>query len=191
MGYNTKFEGELRFNRELLSSEIKIISSFFGEECPKCNGYVDLCFTDDYQGLKWDGSEKTYDLEHSINWMLNEITSKIPDLDLTGELKAQGKDSDDRWFLRMNDGVALKVEAKVENLEIEWHDASVETPDTPNFGGSERLLVLRDAGPGSRQSFSITSYKPDGWGRNSGHEKWLYQESRGFRVLKWAYLPEV
>ena len=78
MGYSTEFIGELLFTKELKASEIVKIKSFLGQDCrnhPEWNAkqltYIDLEFTDDFTGLKWDGSEKTYDLVEKVNLIID------------------------------------------------------------------------------------------------------------------------
>ena len=70
MGYNTKFEGVLKFTRELKSSELAKLIPILGEDCrdhPEWGAgalyYVDLKIADNFSGLEWDGSEGTYKSE--------------------------------------------------------------------------------------------------------------------------------
>jgi len=72
--------------------------------------------------------------------------------------------------------------------KLNWKDARLCTPEINELGCSEDVLVIRDCGIGTLPSYFITRYRPDGWGNN---EKWLDQGSKGYRVVKWCYLPEL
>ncbi len=66
MGYSTDFKGELKFNYELKASELNDVKKFFSEDCRDHDEwlnstglyYVDLEFTEDFSGIKWNGAEK-------------------------------------------------------------------------------------------------------------------------------------
>ena len=109
MGYSTEFIGELLFTKELKASEIVKIKSFLGQDCrnhPEWNAkqltYIDLEFTDDFTGLKWDGSEKTYDLVEKVNLIVDIMKKDYPDFGLKGSLLAQGEDIHDKWMLSID-----------------------------------------------------------------------------------------
>lgn len=110
MGYSTDFSGQLLFTKELTVDELTEVSKFLGQDCrehPEWNAvtggrqmtWIDLELTEDNKGLRWDGSEKTYDLTEKVQMIINEMRKKYPDFGLKGELIAQGEDSDDRWLL--------------------------------------------------------------------------------------------
>lgn len=116
MGYSTNFKGELKFSRELTASELAKVKSFLGEDVRehpewKNNGlyYIDLELTDDFSGVKWDGSEKTYGMDEAVNLIIREMRKEVPDFGFTGTLSAQGERFDDRWQLVINaNGLAEK-----------------------------------------------------------------------------------
>jgi hypothetical protein len=117
MGYTTQFKGELKFTRELTGSELAKLKSMLGQDCrnhPEWdagNGlyYIDLALLDDFSGLKWDGSEKTYNMDCLVNVVIKEMRKTVPDFSLTGKLVAQGEDIDDRWELLIGeDGLAIR-----------------------------------------------------------------------------------
>lgn len=116
MGYHTEFTGELRFTSELVASQLAAVKSMCGEDCrkhPEWNVpelfYIDLELTDDFSGLRWDGSEKTYDLEKIVNVIINEMRKRWPKFGLTGTLNAIGENPRDRWQLTIgDDGMAHK-----------------------------------------------------------------------------------
>ena|ERR1700753_2318022 len=126
MGYNTTFKGELKFTTDLTSKQLAKVKSFLGEDCrehPEWGDtgltYIDLVLLDDFSGLKWDDcTEKTYDLPEKVNLVIKNMRKEYPDFGLSGKLSAQGEDSDDRWFLNMVDGKAVKEEIPLSSDEI-------------------------------------------------------------------------
>jgi|ERR1700677_295897 len=126
MGYNTTFKGELKFTTELTTKQLIKVKSFLGEDCrehPEWGNtqltYIDLVLLDDFSGLKWDdGTEKTYDLPQKVNLIIEQMRKEYPDFGLSGKLSAQGEDSDDRWFLNMVDGEAVKEKIPLPSDEI-------------------------------------------------------------------------
>lgn len=120
MGYSTDFTGELKFSKELKASELAEVKTFLGEDCrnhPEWESlhltHIDLELLDDFTGLKWDGSEKTYDLVEKVNLIIKRMRKKYRDFSLYGEMSAQGEDFKDRWILRIVDGEAKRIEIKL------------------------------------------------------------------------------
>lgn len=129
MGYNTKFKGELKFTTELNASHLAKLKTFFGEDPDKHMewlsdfskkaldesnfSYINLEFTDNFDGIRWNGGEKTYFMENSINLIIKEMKKMIPEFGLTGEMYAQGEDVEDRWILKIKDGIAI-----VESIQV-------------------------------------------------------------------------
>jgi hypothetical protein len=115
MGYSTNFKGELKFTTQLDAEHIAKVKSFLGEdyrEHPEWGNtdltYIDLEFTENFSGLKWDGSEKTYQLADKINLLIDNIKKEYSDFGLTGTLYAQGEEASDKWCLVMENGVAVE-----------------------------------------------------------------------------------
>lgn len=81
MGYTTNFKGELKFTKELKASELAKLSSMLGEDCrehPEWDYegplyYIDLELLEDFSGIKWDGSEKTYSMTSMVNLIIREM----------------------------------------------------------------------------------------------------------------------
>lgn len=126
MGYSTDFNGELKFKNELSASQLAKINSFLGEDCrkhPEWDAenmtYIDLVLLDDFTGIKWDGSEKTYDLDAKINLITREMRKLYPEFEFVGEMVAQGESMDDRWMLKIIDGVAVRQEIVTASNEIQ------------------------------------------------------------------------
>lgn len=119
MGYSTDFVGELKFATELTATQLAFLNGLLGEDTrdhkdwivPKDAyvGYIDLELLKDFTGLQWDGAEKTYGLEHSVNIITTEMRKQWPDFRLIGHLNAQGEEFEDRWSLVIDaDGWASK-----------------------------------------------------------------------------------
>jgi hypothetical protein len=120
MGYTTNFEGELKFTTQPSKVALAYLVSFFGEDCrnhPEWEAKdlysVDLMLNRQLDGIKHDGSEKTYDLEKIVNVVIVEMRKEFPDFGLTGQLLAQGEDITDRWVLAIENGMAVKKKQKV------------------------------------------------------------------------------
>ena len=117
MGYTTHFDGEFRFTTELTASQLATLGVFFGQDCrehpewkpPKYATYIDLEYTKDFGGIKHDRSEKSSLDEEMVNMLVRLMRQTVPEFGLTGELKAQGEDIDDRYFLRMVNGVCGRI----------------------------------------------------------------------------------
>ena len=121
MGYSTDFEGELKFKREMKASELAALTKVLSKDRRDIgykddsiyeNGkygtywyHIELELTENFDGIKWNGQEKTYDLVGIVNWLIDKFN-----LELEGELIAQGEDSEDRWKLIIQDGRAIKKE---------------------------------------------------------------------------------
>lgn len=105
MGYSTDFKGELKFSRELKASELAKLTTILGEDCrdhPEWQAdtdlyYVNLELLPDFSGLRWDGCEKTNDLDRYVNLILKLMRQDVRDFGLEGKMLAQGEDIDDRW----------------------------------------------------------------------------------------------
>jgi len=121
MGYSTQFTGELKFNEELLASDLAFVKSFFGEDVRehpewgiKDLYYMDLTFNNDMSGVKWDGSEKTYGMVEQVNLIAREMQKRRPNFHFVGTLNAQGEDAEDRWTLVINtEGIAEKIKVAI------------------------------------------------------------------------------
>jgi hypothetical protein len=107
MGYSTKYTGKLKFKTELSIPQLKVLESLLGKKVGDC--YVDLEITKDYDGLQWDGSEKSNDMDEQINAIIKEMRKRFPEFGLIGSMKAQGEDFDDRYHIIINntDGMAI------------------------------------------------------------------------------------
>lgn len=125
MGYSTDFKGVLKFKKELTSTQLGKLNSFLGEDCrehPEWNrkdlSYIDLELTDDFSGIQWDGSEKTYDLVEKVQLVIDQMKKEYPDFELEGEILAQGEDIEDRWFLVVENNVASRRDIAITGTKI-------------------------------------------------------------------------
>jgi hypothetical protein len=127
MGYSTDFRGELKFTTELRASELAYLRSILGEDARdhrEWNAgdltYIDLELTDAFDGIRWNGSEKTYGMVEAVNLITRLMRERAPEFRLEGSLLAQGEDSDDRWMLVMDaSGVASKDEIRLTGERVE------------------------------------------------------------------------
>lgn len=111
MGYSTEFTGELLFVEDPLASQLKFIKSMCGEDCRDHDDwdtrdmtYLDVELTDNWNGIRWDGSEKTYELTEKINFMIKHIRTQFPDFKgFKGEMVANGEEMDDNWIIKCNE----------------------------------------------------------------------------------------
>ena len=123
MGYNTKFEGVLKFNQEIPNTVISKINRMLGQNCREHPEWadssglkvIDLKFTDDFSGLTYSGHENSGLNERMVNVVILEIRKHLPSFSFTGSMRAQGEEPDDRWVIIINlkTGLAEKSEIKV------------------------------------------------------------------------------
>jgi hypothetical protein len=126
MGYSTQYIGELKFKKELVASELAYLKQFLGkdvrdhEDWPQVdNYYISLEFTDNYDGLKWDYSEKVYGMDEIINFIIDQMCLKFSDFELEGEFNCQGEDIDDRYQIVIKENRAVKIETPPIGTKIE------------------------------------------------------------------------
>lgn len=97
MGYSTDFKGKLAFTCPVTTEMLAKLNTFFGEdprEHPEWDmslrdGYIDLQLTKDFTGIEWNGAEKTYFLEKSVDMVIREMRKEWPEFGLKGSLLAQ------------------------------------------------------------------------------------------------------
>ena len=131
MGYTTTFKGVLKFKDESKASELALISQFLGEDirdhdewernkwAEKLQYTIDLELIDDFSGLEWNGTEKSYEMIAQVNYLITQMRKKNPSFALEGKLLAQGEDIDDRWELRIGEnGLAYEKKLKVTGRKI-------------------------------------------------------------------------
>ena len=130
MGTSTNFKGELKFTRELTSSELSYLNQFLGGDIREHPEWftaaesaftrkdqlkfnrIDLELTEAFDGLQWDGSEKTYEMVDAVNFLLERVRGHLDrDFGLEGSFYCQGDEIGDVWQLIINDkGLAEHVD---------------------------------------------------------------------------------
>lgn len=127
MGYSTKFQGVLFFDKDTPIGAIRILKELYAEDSRdhpewgtfKDYFWIDLEVTKELDGLKWDGSEKSMIDENVVNFILKKVREEYPDFKLFGELQAQGEEIDDRWRLVIGeDGWAHKAKDPHEGKKV-------------------------------------------------------------------------
>lgn len=83
MGYTTQFEGILKFETPVTTEVLAELSKYLGKDRRDILGcddetiyqdgkygtywyYIDFELAPDFSGIQWNGSEKSYDMEHII-----------------------------------------------------------------------------------------------------------------------------
>ena len=122
MGYSTDFAGELTFTREPTATELAFVTSLFWTNDADIHNrglrnskgklsYIQFELTDNFGGIKWDGSEKFYNAIEAVNFLIENMRFACNGLGLTGSLLAQGEEFEDRWYLVIgDDGWAKRVD---------------------------------------------------------------------------------
>jgi hypothetical protein len=130
MGYSTDFYGVLKTDkeipakiaakmRELSETDTRDITHGGDHSVARPSGgfpgfHCDFAPTDDNHGIRWNGSEKTYDAVEWIDYLVrtylgpNGIT--IPDGQF---LDAQGEEHGDTWRLTIINGRPVQVNARL------------------------------------------------------------------------------
>lgn len=126
MGYTTQFQGVVKITPELKTSQVKFIQGMFGdmrewnpEEAKRLDfTWFDFEFNEEMDGLQWDGTEKFYDADTKMQYLIDRAVEKYPELSFNGILQAQGEEIDDRWQLVVNDNKVKKVEVTLKGKII-------------------------------------------------------------------------
>ena len=126
MGYTTEFKGELRFKPELKASELAHLNKFLGDDIrdhldweknkwsEELRYSIDLELNEDYSGIEWTGTEKSYEMVAQVNYIISQMRKINPAFELEGSFLAQGEDLEDRWSLTIgDDGWAKKSEIAI------------------------------------------------------------------------------
>lgn len=130
MGYSTRYEGVMKFSRDLTGPELAKLSEALGEDRrehewpdPENGAYwnhVDLELTADFGGLQWNDAEKTGQLEQILRYLDRHFLPS--DVSFTGQMLAQGEDITDRYRIVAEEGL------------ISVHGEEVGTTECPECG---------------------------------------------------------
>ena len=128
MGYSTDFRGELKFTTDIDIKQQAHLKQYMGEDFRDHPDwvkpdtymyYIDLVILDDYSGIKWNGSEKTYGMLESINFIIDEMRKLWPEFDMEGEMDNQGEEIGDVWKIVMENGRAIRKDVLLEGTVVE------------------------------------------------------------------------
>lgn len=120
MGYNTDYTGVIGFSRELKGSEITHLEPYLHSQYDRREdpnntdnvgdfNWIDLEFSGDFMGLEYNGSEKSRNMEGQLQFAINRLVEKAPDVMCNGEMLAQGEEHDDRYkIIVTNNKVTVK-----------------------------------------------------------------------------------
>lgn len=128
MGYSTYFTGTLKFKEPITKEQETLLDSisgidcrdghpFVGVHCPNIS-YIDFEINEDKLGIEHCGAEKSYNTVEQVNFIIDVMKSQYPNFALEGGLLAQGEEVGDIWKLVIEDGEAIRVDIKIENLNI-------------------------------------------------------------------------
>jgi len=133
MGYTTEFEGVLKFTRELTGRELASINKVLNNsnemdqdmrkfEHRHMISYIDLQLTDDFQGVEWNGAEKTYCMHEMIGFVSLKLEQLSPPCSFVGELLCQGEDVEDRYILKVTGDKVKKIKIELSGIKCECPD---------------------------------------------------------------------
>lgn len=160
MGYSTDFSGVLEFVNPLTDDELSTLDSILEEDSREHKEwgnpgvfFIDLCLTEDAGGLEWNGAEKTNYMDNIINLVIREMRKRHPEFGLTGCLKAQGENPDDRYYIVVDEtGARKKTPDDITNEYEVRHKSGSFAPDAEYF-------VLRLDGGSNYQDAAIAAIK--------------------------------
>lgn len=109
MGYNTEYRGVIKFAKELKASELAYLKRYLGIDVRDLdfmdanvdNCFIDLEFTEEFDGLQWNRAEKTYRMDQIIEFVIDRMIFAYPEFQLNGILYCQGEEADDRYEIHV------------------------------------------------------------------------------------------
>ena len=127
MWYTTNFEWKLTFVGDVTAKQLAKLKTYLWEDMRdhsdwvnNFNGtYIDYCLLEDFSGIEWNGSEKSYDMVDKLNFVLDEMRKEYPEFSLEWQLNAQWEEIGDRWVLVMEDWVAVYREVVMTGKKIQ------------------------------------------------------------------------
>ena len=131
MGYSTGFTGVLTFKNMLNAAQIARLNKVLGEDIRDLDDeiakffvdadfdafYIELEFTPEFDGLKWNGAEKTHGMVEAVNGIIHYMRAEFFNFKLEGEMFAQGEDTKDRWKLKIVSNVAFSFPIDVDTSQ--------------------------------------------------------------------------
>ena len=129
MGYTTDFKGILKFTKELKQTELAKLNKILENEVdikdpdlqnfahPNMLRYLDLELSEDFSGVEWDGSEKTYHMNEMIGFVNLKLGQIAPGCELEGQFECQGEDFDDTYILKVDGSKVEKINVKLQLIK--------------------------------------------------------------------------
>lgn len=121
MWYSTNFDGVLYFKTPVANNDLAFLNTILWadvREHPEWNDVnnltrIDLELLEDFSGIKWDWSEKTYDMEEKIKLIIRLMRERDAHFMLSGILSAQWEEPDDRYDIVVEGGNIYRKEYKL------------------------------------------------------------------------------
>ena len=122
MGSYTDVTGVLTFKNELSIAEYKRLERYVDldirdvPENEQGDGewyYNSYQINEDATGLIVEEGECVRDLDEIANWITDRMRAEFPNFTLEGELFAHDRDYDDKYKIKMVDGVAKYLQGKI------------------------------------------------------------------------------
>lgn len=127
MWYSTNFEWKLTFVGDVTAKQLQKLNTYLWEDCRShkdwsaCGkySYINYSLLKDLSGIEWDGSEKSYDMVETLNFVLEEMRKEYPEFSLEWQLNAQWEMIDDRWILVMENWIAVERRVVITGKKIQ------------------------------------------------------------------------
>ncbi len=122
MWYSTEFKWTLKFKEGMTVKWLAFLNTILWEDARDHEEWnagnltrMDLEVTKELDGIQWNWSEKTYDLDTKIALIIHLMSEKFPEFWIDWELLANWEEFDDIWKIIVKDN---KVERR--ELKIQW-----------------------------------------------------------------------
>lgn len=189
MSYYLEYEGAFLFNMELKASDLSFINSFLKEDIrnhPEWGAeshflldkdsaysllssgpnykfkYFNLKFTDNFDGLEWDGTENAYALESQINFIIEQMRKKYPNFGVTGEMHYHCDDFDEESYLVVGgDGYIALQETPSKKKELKFPTLS--NLENRRVGLNKLIgknVIVRSLGSARPENTDVNIYVP-------------------------------
>lgn len=115
MGYTTRFDGHIKFSRQLTLDEKNQLDDIAEDRHDEAGAPSTYCqWVTDKHGyyLEWDGNEKFYAYVEWLEWLIENKFKKWGVV-LNGSLKWQGEDNEDIGIITVKDNVVKAQEATI------------------------------------------------------------------------------
>lgn len=115
MGYTLQYRGILKIEPELKTSQLKYLKQFLNtdkrqhpeweqnEYFNKLHYTIDMELTEDFDGIRWTGAEKSCEVPAQINYIISQMKKECPDFKLKGKFIVVDPADDNRWEIHINE----------------------------------------------------------------------------------------